>query len=61
MALVPDPSSKPATEHTPARNGAPCTTLDPADFDRARRGFVAALADTNVTDAQGRTASDIGR
>ena len=61
MALVPDPSSKPASEHTRARNGAAFTNLDPADFDRARRGFVAALADTNVTDDQGRTASDIGR
>jgi alkyl sulfatase BDS1-like metallo-beta-lactamase superfamily hydrolase len=61
MALVPDPSPKPASEHTRARNAASFTALDPADFDRARRGFVASLADTNITDPQGRRVSDIGR
>ena len=61
MALVPDPSPKPASKHTRARNAASFTALDPADFDRARRGFVAALSDTNIADPQGRRVSDIGR
>ncbi|MFM8562334.1 MAG: alkyl/aryl-sulfatase [Acidimicrobiia bacterium] len=61
MVLVPDPSPKPASEHTRARNAASLTALDPADFDRARRGYVASLTDTNITDPQGRRVSDIGR
>jgi len=57
----PDYSSKPASEHTRAFNSSAATPLDPEDFTRAQRGFIAALEDTRITDAQGRQASDIGR
>ena len=58
---TPDYSSKPASEHTRAFNSSAATPLDPEDFTRAQRGFIAALEDTKITDAQGRQASDIGR
>ena len=57
----PDYTSKPASEHTRAFNGAAATPLDPEDFTRAQRGFIASLEDTKITDALGRQASDIGR
>ena len=58
---TPDYSSKPASEHTRVFNGAAATPLDPEDFTRAQRGFIAALEDTKITDALGRQAGDIGR
>ena len=57
----PDYSLKPASEHTRAFNGSAATPLDPEDFTRAQRGFIASLEDTKITDAQGRQAGDIGR
>jgi alkyl sulfatase BDS1-like metallo-beta-lactamase superfamily hydrolase len=57
----PDYTSKPASEHTRAFNGSAATPLDPEDFTRAQRGFIASLEDTKITDAQGRQAGDIGR
>ena len=57
----PDYTSKPASEHTRAFNGAAATPLDPEDFTRAQRGFIASLEDTKITDALGRQAGDIGR
>jgi alkyl sulfatase BDS1-like metallo-beta-lactamase superfamily hydrolase len=57
----PDYSLKPASEHTRAFNGSAATPLDPEDFTRAQRGFIASLEDTRITDAQGRQAGDIGR
>ena len=56
-----DPRPKDATPHTRDRNRAQTFDLDPADFERARRGYVASLSDVHVTDAEGRTASNIGR
>ena len=47
----PDYTSKPASEHTRAFNGAAATPLDPEDFTRAQRGFIASLEDTKITDA----------
>ena len=61
MALVPDPSSKPASAHTRALNSSAMTPLDPADFDRARRGFIAAIESGVINDSAGRRASDISR
>jgi alkyl sulfatase BDS1-like metallo-beta-lactamase superfamily hydrolase len=61
MALVPDSSPKPATAHTQALNATAATPLDPADFDRARRGFIASIESGLVTDSAGRRASDISR
>ena len=57
----PDYTSKPASEHTRAFNSSAATPLDPEDFTRAQRGFIAALEDTKITDALGRQAGDIGR
>jgi alkyl sulfatase BDS1-like metallo-beta-lactamase superfamily hydrolase len=51
---------KPASEHTRAHNAAATTPADDGDFLRARRGFIAALADTRITDAEGRRVHDIG-
>jgi len=59
--LVDDPAPKPASEHTRARNARAGVELDAADFDRARRGFIAALTDTNITSLEGRRVTDIGR
>ena len=58
---TPDYSSKPASEHTRAFNSSAATALDPEDFTRAQRGFIASLEDTKITDEQGRQAGDIGR
>ena len=58
---TPDYSSKPASEHTRALNGSAASPLDPEDFTRAQRGFIASLEDTKITDALGRQAGDIGR
>lgn len=58
---TPDYSSKPASEHTRAFNSSAATPLDPEDFTRAQRGFIASLEDTKITDALGRQAGDIGR
>ena len=57
----PDYSLKPASEHTRALNSSAATPLDPEDFTRAQRGFIASLEDTKITDALGRQAGDIGR
>lgn len=57
----PDYTSKPASEHTRAFNSSAATPLDPEDFTRAQRGFIASLEDTKITDVQGRQAGDIGR
>jgi alkyl sulfatase BDS1-like metallo-beta-lactamase superfamily hydrolase len=57
----PDYTSKPASEHTRAFNSTAASPLDPEDFTRAQRGFIASLEDTKITDALGRTAGDIGR
>ena len=57
----PDYTSKPASEHTRAFNSSAATPLDPEDFTRAQRGFIASLEDTKITDALGRQAGDIGR
>ena len=59
--VVLDSRPKDATSHTRDRNRAQEFDLDPADFDRARRGWIASLADVHVLDSQGRTAIDIGR
>jgi alkyl sulfatase BDS1-like metallo-beta-lactamase superfamily hydrolase len=58
---TPDYSSKPASEHTRALHASAASPLDPEDFTRAQRGFIASLEDTKITDALGRTAGDIGR
>lgn len=57
----PDYTPKPASAHTRAFNASAATPLDPEDFTRAQRGFIASLEDTKITDAQGRQAGDIGR
>ena len=60
-AVTLDISQKNATTHTASFNRSQEFDLDPADFDRAQRGWIASLADVHVRDSQGRTASDIGR
>ena len=45
---------KPATDHTRARNSAQSVPRDAADFDRARRGFIADMPNRQVTDENGR-------
>lgn len=45
---------KPATSHTSARNAAQTVPQDTADFDRARRGFVADIDGRKVLDTDGR-------
>ncbi|MEY3493180.1 MAG: hypothetical protein RL413_598 [Actinomycetota bacterium] len=52
---------KAATEHTRAANQAVSFDLDPSDFDRARRGWIASLDDLVIKDSQGRRASDVSR
>lgn len=54
-------SPKPASDHTRRRNSDIVVDLDPADFDRARRGFIASIPDGRVTDQQGRRVWDISR
>ena len=61
MALVDDPSPKPASEHTRRQNAAAASVLDPADFDLARRGFIRSLHDTQIVDSLGRRVADISR
>ena len=61
MALVDDPSPKPASEHTRRQNTAAASVLDPADFDLARRGFIRSLHDTQIVDSLGRRVADISR
>ncbi|MFZ8901046.1 MAG: alkyl/aryl-sulfatase [Ilumatobacteraceae bacterium] len=56
-----DISQKDATVHTSSFNRSQEFDLDPADFDRAKRGWIASLEDVHVRDSQGRTASNIGR
>lgn len=56
-----DYTQKPASEHTRALNSSAETPLDPDDFTRAERGFIASLDDTRIVDSLGRQASDIGR
>ncbi|MFM9226755.1 MAG: alkyl/aryl-sulfatase [Actinomycetota bacterium] len=48
---------KPATAHTAARNAAATVPDDPGDFERARRGFIAAHP-TGRIEADGRTVID---
>ena len=52
---------KDATEHTRVANRSVTFDLDPADFDRARRGWIASLDDVVIKDSQGRRASDVSR
>ncbi len=56
-----DRRQKDATSHTRDRNRSQEFDLDPADFDRARRGWIASLDDVHIRDSEGRTSSDIGR
>ena len=58
---TPDNSAKPASEHTRSINALAETSLDPEDFTRAQRGFIATLEDPRIVDSAGRTTSDIGR
>ncbi len=46
---------KPATDHTRSRNAAVTVIDDPADFERATRGFIASHPTGHVVDAHGRT------
>jgi alkyl sulfatase BDS1-like metallo-beta-lactamase superfamily hydrolase len=53
---------KPATDRTLAANADPVDrTFDPADLERARRGFVAALDPPRIVDDKGRTVIDATR
>ncbi len=52
---------KPASEHTRRRNTDIVVDLDPADFDRARRGFISSIPDGRIVDPQGRRVWDISR
>lgn len=52
---------KPASDHTRRRNGDIVIDLDPEDFDRARRGFLASIPDGRIVDPQGRRVWDISR
>lgn len=52
---------KVATDHTRRQNTNISVDLDPADFDRARRGFVASIPDGRILDPQGRRVWDISR
>jgi alkyl sulfatase BDS1-like metallo-beta-lactamase superfamily hydrolase len=53
--------AKPASSHTRERNHHVAFDLDPDDFVRVDRGFVAALKDGLVTDERGRPVWDSGR
>ena len=55
----PDHSHKPASDHTRHRNLEAKAILDPADFDRARRGWIASIPSGRVVNAAGRTVSEI--
>ena len=55
-----DLSPKPASDYTRAKNSRAATPLDPEDFTRAKRGFIAALADTRIVDPEGRRVTDVG-
>ena len=46
---------KPATDHTRRRNSAVTVIDEPADFDRASRGFIASHPTGHIVDAHGRT------
>ena len=50
---------KPASVHTRSRNAAATVPGDDGDFERARRGFIAPLANTRIVDADGRKVHDI--
>lgn len=53
---------KPATEHTRRRNASARVDLDPDDFVRADRGFIASLPEGRVVDpATGRAVWDVAR
>ena len=52
---------KPATDYTRSRNAAQSVPQDAADFDRARRGFIADIPDRRVRDADGRVVIDYRR
>ena len=52
---------KPASAHTRARNAAATQPDDPGDFERARRGFLAAHPTGRIDDEQGRRVIDISR
>jgi alkyl sulfatase BDS1-like metallo-beta-lactamase superfamily hydrolase len=55
----PDNSPKPATIHTAERNAAAYSSRDHADFERAQRGWMAAIEDGRVVNHQGRRVWDI--
>jgi alkyl sulfatase BDS1-like metallo-beta-lactamase superfamily hydrolase len=53
---------RPASEFTRRANASPGgRVFDPADEERARRGFIAALDDARIVDDSGRLVHDIGR
>jgi len=54
-----DLSPKDASRHTSERNRSVEFELDPADFERARRGFIASHPTGQITDDNGRRVSDI--
>ncbi|NBO54809.1 MAG: MBL fold metallo-hydrolase, partial [Actinobacteria bacterium] len=55
-----DISPKPASTHTRAKNASAATELDPDDFTRAKRGFIASLKQTKIVDSEGRRVTDVG-
>jgi alkyl sulfatase BDS1-like metallo-beta-lactamase superfamily hydrolase len=55
-----DLSPKPASTHTRAKNASAATELDPDDFARAKRGFIASLKQTKIVDSEGRRVTDVG-
>jgi alkyl sulfatase BDS1-like metallo-beta-lactamase superfamily hydrolase len=54
-----DLTPKDASRHTSERNRSVEFELDPADFERARRGFIASHPTGQITDGNGRRVSDI--
>ncbi|GDX26534.1 beta-lactamase-like protein [Actinomycetes bacterium] len=54
-----DLSPKDASRHTSERNRSVEFELDPADFERARRGFIASHPTGQIADDNGRRVSDI--
>ncbi len=54
-----DLKPKDASRHTSERNRSVEFELDPADFERARRGFIASHPTGQITDGNGRRVSDI--
>jgi len=57
----PDNNPKPATTHTSQHNASVRADLDPADFERAKRGWIASIPDGRVSNQQGRSVWDISK